>query len=357
MESLKSTRRSEFSTSNSFKFLNNSSRDLKSPNSPLIKSPYIKLKLEGKNLEKSLINSKYLNNEKQNVNIFLQNISRYFVSLTPFVKITLNNQTHTTKAISHNSPVWLDEFELEIKNLKLDRIVIELFTKNLLINNFKNESEIKENNNPIFLGFQILPIKYLERTNKIGEKKTIWLRLITKKQEEYFVEDKSHVMNVDNHDPDNYKIDENLIKKEKDIGVPLIRISFEYINFFHLWLLNCSVHSIIRKEDPKIKKNAIYYYRLYIKRNDNLEWFKEVTFEEIEKFRNSVVKFVREIENIPFPMKSIFSYVPFIGSYYSDENNDVLIEKKIVLDNFFEQVCLNFDVYKLEVFNSFFKEN
>jgi hypothetical protein len=227
----------------------------------------------------------------------------------------------------------------------------------LLINNFKNEGEIKEIHNPIFLGFQILPIKYLERTNKIGERRTIWLRLVTKKQEEYFVEDKLHVMNIDNHDPDNYKIDENLIKKEKDIGVPLIRISFEYINFFHLWLLNCSVHSIIRKEDPKFKKTSIYYYRLYIKRNDNLEWFKENTFEEIEKFRNSVCKFVKEIENIPFPMKSIFSYVPFIGSYYTDENNDVIIEKKIVLDNFFEQVCLNFDVYKLEVFNKFFKEN
>ena len=117
------------------------------------------------------------------------------------------------------------------------------------------------------------------------------------------------------------------------------------------------MHSIIRKEDPKFKKTSFYYYRLYIKRNDNLEWFKENTFEEIEKFRNSVCKFVKEIENIPFPMKSIFSYVPFIGSYYSDENNDVLIEKKIVLDNFFEQVCLNFDVYKLEVFNNFFKEN
>jgi hypothetical protein len=348
--------RSDSSPSLTFKFSNSLNKELKSPNSPLIKSPYIKLKIEGKNLEKSLINSNYLNNEKKNINHFIQNISRYFISLTPFVKITLNNQTITTKAIAHNSPVWLDEYEFEIKNIKTDKIVLEIFTKTLLINNFKNESDIKTIHDPIFLGFQIIPIKYLERTNKIGERKTIWLRLINKKQEEYFLEDKLHVLNIDNHDPDNYKIDENLIKKEKDIGVPLIKITFEYVNFFYLWLLNCSVHSIIRRDDPNSKK-IVNYYKLYIKRNDSLEWFKDATFEEIEKFRNCLCKFVKEIENIPFPMKSILSYVPFIGSYYSDENNDVLIEKKIILDNFFEQVCLNFEVYKLEVFNSFFKEN
>lgn len=362
MNNVNSITKSDFSASTSFNFKYSTLKEYKSPNSPLIKSPYIKLKFEGKNLEKSLINSNYIDNdhsnksEKNNIDLFINNKSRYFINLNPFVKITLNSQIHQTKSISHNSPVWLEEFELEVSNIKSDKIKFEIFTKTLKLNSTNKESDIKTIHDSIYLGFQIIPIKYLEKTNKIGERKTLWLRLINKKQEDYFVGDKLHVLNLENHDPDNYKIDESLIKREKDIGVPLIKVTYDYVNFFNIWLLNCHVHSIVQRENPSTKKIA-YYYRLFVKRNDGLEWFKEATMEEIKKFRNIICKYLKDIINIPFPMISVLSYLPFVGSYYSDDNNDVLIEKKIILDNFFEQVCLNLDVYKLEMFNNFFREN
>lgn len=137
----------------------------------------------------------------------------------------------------------------------------------------------------------------------------------------------------------------------------MVKITYEYMNFYYLWLIHCSVHSIIQKEDPKNKNISIYTYKLYIKRNDELEWFKYTSFEEIEKFRNYIIKYVKEIKDIPFPTKSVLSYIPFIGKIYGDDNNDVLIEKKYILDNFFEEVCNNIQVYKLDEFDKFFTES
>jgi hypothetical protein len=119
--------------------------------------------------------------------------------------------------------------------------------------------------------------------------------------------------------------------------------------------LNCSIHTIIQRED-KIKNKSNFFYKIYLKRNDNLDWFIEATFEKIEEFRNYMIKYIPEVRDLPFPIKSIFSYFPLIGSLYSDSNNDVLIEKKFILDNFFKGICLNMKCYKLEEFNKFFSE-
>ena len=135
----------------------------------------------------------------------------------------------------------------------------------------------------------------------------------------------------------------------------MIKISFEYINFYHLWFISSTVHTILNKTDERNKN--VYYYKLYIKRNDDLEWFKTVTFEKIELFRNYLLQYVKQMKDIPFPNRNILSYVPFIGKYYSDENNDVLIEKKYILDNFFLELCNIQQAYKLEEFNNFFTEN
>jgi hypothetical protein len=88
-----------------------------------------------------------------------------------------------------------------------------------------------------------------------------------------------------------------------------------------------------------------------------MEWFKTVTFDKIEAFRNYLIKFVNEIKDIPFPSKSLLSYLPIIGKSYSDDNNDILVEKKYILDNFLIEICNNQKVYKLEEFNNFFTEN
>jgi hypothetical protein len=263
-----------------------------SPNCPLIKSPYIKLKLEAKNLEKSLINNQNIFSPQQQSNILSTNPfksgsaysnlilgmkNKNLVSLEPFAKIFLNQQKKETKPINHNSPKWLEEYELEVSNNKTDKIVIEVYTRSVtLVDSHTPEDGVKfinTNKNlgeSTFLGFQIFPIKFLEKINKKGETNSIWLRLINKSQDEYFVTDPKHVLNIDNHDPINYKVEDNIIQREKDIGVPLIKITYEYIDFYNLWLINCSVHSIIQKEDPKNKTKSIYIYRLFIRRNDEL---------------------------------------------------------------------------------------
>jgi len=137
---------------------------------------------------------------------------------------------------------------------------------------------------------------------------------------------------------------------------PYITINFEYVNFSLLWYISAIVHNIIQKDDREIPGKTLYYYKLHIRRNDECEWYKEVLFEEIEKFRNSLIKYFPNVKNIPFPQKSIFSYLPYIGKIYSDENNDVLIEKKYVLDNFFQVICEFSQSYKVHEFDKFFSE-
>jgi len=70
------------------------------------------------------------------------------------------------------------------------------------------------------------------------------------------------------------------------------------MNFYHIWRLNISVHSIIQKYDQDNK--AYYFYRLYIKRNDGLDWYKNATFEEIEVFHTYLVKFIPEVMLIKY---------------------------------------------------------
>lgn len=338
----------------------NKIKSIKSPNSPLIKSPFIKVKIEGKNLEKSFINSQTIPFFNLHPDEDEYSINKYKISLEPFVKVSLGRQSYISKPIYHNSPKWLEEFEFEVNNNKTDRLTVEFFTKTLTLDkssmSMSTESDdiIKEKEDNFFLGFQILPIKYIEKHVKLAQPGSIWMRLINKRSDDYFVKDSKHVLNIENHDPSNYKVDAMVIVKEKELGVPLIKISYEYMDFYNLWMIHCSVHTIIQREDPSNKSKTLYIYKLFIKRNDDMEWFKDTTFEEIKKFRNYLLKFISEVKDIPFPIKSIYSYFPVIGSLYSDDNNDVLMEKKFILDNFFEQICLNTQSYKLEEFNNFF---
>jgi hypothetical protein len=127
------------------------------------------------------------------------------------------------------------------------------------------------------------------------------------------------------------------------------------MNFYSLWLITCTVKTIIPKTDILGKK--IYFYKLLVRRNDDVEWFVTTTFDKIETFRYYAVKFVKEIVNIPFPRKHLLEYIPFIGKLYSDENYDILIEKKYILDNFFQELLKNQQVYKLDYFKRFFTED
>lgn len=129
------------------------------------------------------------------------------------------------------------------------------------------------------------------------------------------------------------------------------------MNFSNLWYISATVDSIIQKDDPVVNGKSLYVYRLYIRRNDDCDWYKECSFEEIEKFRNVLIKYFPNVKNIPFPSRSILSYIPFLSKVYGDENNDVLIEKKYILDNFFNEICEFSQSYKIEEFNKFFSED
>jgi hypothetical protein len=119
--------------------------------------------------------------------------------------------------------------------------------------------------------------------------------------------------------------------------------------------MTCTVKTIIPKTDSIGKK--IYFYKLLVKRNDELEWFVTTTFDKIEQFRYYAVKYVKDVVNLPFPRKHLLEYIPFICKLYSDENYDVLIEKKYILDNFFQEMLKIQQVYKLDEFKKFYTED
>ena len=70
-----------------------------------------------------------------------------------------------------------------------------------------------------------------------------------------------------------------------------------------------------------------------------------------------MLKELPELKNIPFPYDSVLSKIPFIGRFYSDENDDILIEKKFIIDNFFENLLEREEAYKTEEFNTFFSSD
>jgi hypothetical protein len=300
----------------------------RSPNSALVKSPYIKVKVEFKKLSSKIENIDLLNT---------------------FAIIKLGNQEKKTNIIRHvSSPRWLDEYEFKVENYKDDLLEIEIYS-----------TKIYSTADAKIVGFQIIPVKLLEQNNLVGEKQTLAFRLILSSPQEFFNEDPENYSHIKKHDPFKYKVDykETNISSNKENQIkanecPILILNFEYMNFYHLWKCNINIHSIIQENDAK--NNNYYFYKLFIKRNDGLQWFKEVTFEEIEEFRKFLLKYIDDLKNIPFPKKSVFRYIPFINKYYSDDNPDILIERKFFLDNFFDQISKNFQIYKFEEFNRFF---
>jgi hypothetical protein len=171
----------------------------KCPNYPLQKSPYIKIKLEALNLDKAVFTNELTDNRNQ-------------LTINPYVIVKLNDQIKTSQAINHYSPKWLHEYELEVTNYKTDKIFFTINTKNIsgpIDKSFKDKSDI-------FLGFQMLPVSYLERNNLIGQANSLWFRLIIKKPEEYFLQDKDHILSLESHDPEYYKKSDNQASKESN---------------------------------------------------------------------------------------------------------------------------------------------
>ena len=107
---------------------------------------------------------------------------------------------------------------------------------------------------------------------------------------------------------------------------------------------------------PIMDNNKTTLYNLEILKSNGENWTKVISFEEIKKMRNYLIKFVPRVSNLPFPQKDWRSFLPFVGHKYDDHNWDVLLENKFILDEFFRSVCQDKELYKLSEFNAFFNQ-
>ena len=97
-------------------------------------------------------------------------------------------------------------------------------------------------------------------------------------------------------------------------------------------------------------------YQLSIMTSNDRQWYKECSLNELSSFRNVLIYYFPNISNLPFPSKSLLSYLPLIGHKYDERNWDVLLENKFILDDFFNAICKDTQLYKLTIFEEFFEQ-
>ena len=396
----------------------------RSPNSPLLQTPHINIKIScknfqcckdffyfyktytKKNLVSRLINLSHIETEKQleleKNKAFINSPGIYYEAflvdhnLSQFqikeylldrdeTKLKHILQGNKSKTIYHSNPKWLEDNNFSISDGKNDKVLFKFYkTQN-------DKNDVVE-----YLGFQMISMIELEKEKSLEG--ILSLRIVEMTPEKYFCEkalvkieelekrskmsiieiikeqsttkSQNSISTLDNtYIQKNIDSIINLVKekitffksdkyKESQLltTIPLIIIKYDYKTFGRLWKMSALVHSISQvSQDKKDKKQ--YYYKFYCKRNDGLNWFKELTFSEISLFRDKVLLNIPYMRNFPFPSKSLLSNIPFIGKFYSDENDDVLIEKKFTIDNFFENLLEREDIYKFDFFNEFFLIN
>ena len=108
--------------------------------------------------------------------------------------------------------------------------------------------------------------------------------------------------------------------------------------------------------DEKINNSAIYNIKIKSSLNFNDSWVKPYTLDDLIKFRNYLLKYASSVINLPFPEKSLFRFLPYIGQKYDERNWDILLENKFLLDDFFNTICKDKEMYKLSGFISFFSK-
>lgn len=342
VDQIKDELNNSFGSDNGLYLVNNEEppefEEIKSPWTQCKRSPFIKITVEAKNLNRAT--SYYDNN----------NPFTYQIQLSSYCTITLNNNSYTTNQIFHSSPKWREEFKINISNEVTDTLLFEIYSAGIYQNvNNKGERNIPISNDPFFIGFQLLPLSFLEKSNQIGIKSSISLKLINEHPKKYFSKESGSIENIENHNPVSY-----LITDPNDPS-PYIKLVYTFLNSQVMTLINCTVYSILLKNEREHgQKNLVY--KLFIKRRDELEWFKEVTLEEIERFRKQMSECSKDILDIPFPSRSMMSYIPFFGKFYDTDDNIGIAQKIKMLDFFFSEICRNTMLYKLEEFNEFFME-
>lgn len=114
-------------------------------------------------------------------------------------------------------------------------------------------------------------------------------------------------------------------------------------------------HVKIEKITPPSKGIPEALYHLCIINSNDQKWYKECTLKELYLFRNNIIFYFPSVCNLPFPLKSFWSYLPLIGHKYDERNWDVLLENKFILDDFFKSICNDKELYKLTSFIKFFE--
>ena len=115
------------------------------------------------------------------------------------------------------------------------------------------------------------------------------------------------------------------------------------------------VETIIPIED-KNNSSAIYNIKIMSSINCNESWVKSYTLDDLIKFRAYLLKYNSSIINLPFPSKSLFRFLPYIGHKYDERNWDILLENKFYLDDYFKTICKDKEMYKLSGFMDFFSK-
>ncbi len=108
--------------------------------------------------------------------------------------------------------------------------------------------------------------------------------------------------------------------------------------------------------DEKYNNIAIYNIKIKSSLNFNDSWIKPCSLDDLIKFRDYLLKYTYSVINLPFPQKSWFRFLPYIGHKYDERNWDILLENKFLLDDFFKTICKDKEMYKLSGFINFFSK-
>ena len=118
-------------------------------------------------------------------------------------------------------------------------------------------------------------------------------------------------------------------------------------------LYSAEVETII-PIDGKINNIAIYNIKIKSSLNYKDTWIKPCSLDDLIKFRDYLLKYSHSVINLPFPTKILFRFLPYIGEKYDERNWDILLENKFLLDDFFQTICKDKEMYKLSGFVNFF---
>ncbi|KRW99773.1 Phox homologous domain [Pseudocohnilembus persalinus] len=99
----------------------------------------------------------------------------------------------------------------------------------------------------------------------------------------------------------------------------------------------------------------VFFYELFIKRNDGLCWRLERRYKQIRKFREDLMQQVEEVRGVDFPGKDFMLNLKGTFALTGPEEFKVQSEKrKQELQNFYDEIFRYEKIYSLECFESFF---